>query len=193
VRHPDRPIEHTNPVVDFVQENKYGGEDVLTEHGAERRVPPWPGFSMEGRTPKSMLRLASAWHVELAGKRKGRKLAWRKSPIQEYRYLEKRPEEQADRLWSIQQLLDSDARYAEGQAMRHCVYTYANQCWWGETTIWSLRLRVSDTEKRMATIEVDPRKRAIVQARGKCNRRPGGRCLEIMRQWAAWAGFEPKV
>jgi len=121
------------------------------------------------------------------------KLSWRKSPIQEYRYLEKRPEEETDRLWSIQQLLDSDALYAEGRAMRHCVFTYANLCWRGETTIWSLRLRVNDTEKRMATIEVDPRQRAIIQVRAKCNQRPGGRSLEIMRQWAAWAGIQLKA
>ena len=193
VRHPEMPIEHANPMVDFGQENKYGGEDVLTEHGAERRVPPWPGFSMEGRTLKSMMRLVSAWHLELAGKKKGCKLTWRKSPIQEYRYLEKRPEEETDRLWSIQQLLDSEALYAEGRAMRHCVCTYANLCWRGETTIWSLRLRVNDTEKRMATIEVDPRQRAIIQVRAKCNQRPGGRSLEIMRQWAAWAGIQLKA
>ena len=95
VRHPEMPIEQANPVVDFVQENKFGGETVLTEHGEERRVAPWPGFSMEGRTLKSVLRLVSTRHLELAGKKKGRRLAWRKSPIQEYRYLEKRPEENA--------------------------------------------------------------------------------------------------
>lgn len=180
-------------MVDFVQENKFGGETVLTEHGEERRVAPWLGFSMEGRTLKSVLRLVNAWHLELAGKKKGRRLAWHKSPIKAYRYLEKRPEEETDRVWSIQELLDSDALYAEGRAMRHCVYTYANLCWRGETTIWSLRLRVDSGEKRMATIEVNPRKRSIVQARGKCNQRPGTRSLEIMHQWAAWAGIQLKV
>ena len=193
VMHPEMQVEHANPVVDFVQENKFGGEAVMTEHGAERRVPPWPGFSMEGRTLKSILRLVSAWHLELAGKKKGRRLSWRKSPIQEYRYLEKRPEEETDRYWTIQELLDSDALYAEGRAMRHCVNTYANPCWHGETTIWSLRLRVNDGEKRMATIEVDPRKRAIIQARGKCNQRPGTRSFEIMGEWAAWADIQLKV
>ena len=187
------PLEQANPTIDYVQENKFGGEAVLTAHGEERRVAPRPGFSMEGRTLKSMLRLVSAWHLELAGTRKGRRLAWRKSPIQEYRYQEKRPEEETDRVWSIQELLDSDALYAEGRAMRHCVYTYANQCWRGETTIWSLRLRVNEVEKRMATIEVDPRKRAIIQARGKCNQRLGARSLEIMRQWAVWAGLQLRV
>ncbi len=89
----------------------------------------------------------------------------------------------------ILELLDRDALYAEGRAMRHCVYTYANLCRRGQTTIWSLRLRVKDGEKRLATIEADPRKRAILQVRAKCNQCPGLRSLEIMRQWAAWAGL----
>ena len=109
---------------------------------------------MAGRTLKSMLRLVNGWHLELAGKRKGRKLAWRKSPIQEYHYLEKRPEEETDRFWIIQELLDSDALYAEGRAMRHCVYTYANQCWRGETTIWSLRLRYQDREQDSLNLDM---------------------------------------
>jgi len=97
--------------------------------------------------------------------------------------------------WSIQEILKSRALQAEGRAMRHCVYSYANRCWRGETTIWSLRLRVNYQEKSMATIELDPRRRAIVQARAKCNMRPGGRSNEIIRQWAVWAGlqFDPRL
>ena len=74
--------------------------------------------------------------------------------------------------------------------MRHCVYGYFNRCRRGETTVWSLRLRVNGQEKRVATIEVDPRRRAIIQARAKCNQRPGVRCGEIIRQWAAWARLQ---
>ena len=80
--------------------------------------------------------------------------------------------------------------HIEGQAMHHCVYSYASRCRRGETTIWSLRLRINGEEKRMATIEVDPRRRSIIQARAKCNFRPGVRSLEIIRQWADWAGLQ---
>jgi hypothetical protein len=85
--------------------------------------------------------------------------------------------------------LDSGALQAEGRALRHCVYSYANRCRRGETTIWSLRLRVNDQEKRMVTIEVDPLRRSIIQVRAKCNLIPGGRSLEIIRQWADAAGL----
>ena len=73
--------------------------------------------------------------------------------------------------------------------MRHCVYSYTDRCRRGETTIWSLRLRIHGEEKRMVTIELDPHRRSIVQARAKCNSRPGGRSFEIMQQWANHAGL----
>ena len=74
--------------------------------------------------------------------------------------------------------------------MRHCVYSYTDRCRRGETAIWSLRLRVNGEEKRMVTIEVDPRSHSIVQVRAKCNLRPGPRSLEIMQQWATHAGLQ---
>jgi hypothetical protein len=86
---------------------------------------------------------------------------------------------------SLQELLDSYDLYADGWAMGHCVYTYADRCRRGETIIWSLRLRVKDAEKSMATIEVNPHRRAIIQVRSKCNKSVGTRSFEILRQWAA--------
>jgi hypothetical protein len=173
VKHPEMPIEFVNPIVDFVQANKFGCE----------RVPRWPDFSMDGRTFKSMLRLADAWHLELGRKKRSGSFAWRRSSIQGYYCVEKG--EEYDREWTIKELEDSDALYADGRAMRHCVYSYADRCRRGETTIWSLRLRSKDGEKRIATVEVSPARRAIVQIREKCNRRPGCRTLEILRLWAA--------
>ncbi len=188
VKHPELPLDQVNPVIDFIQETKFGGEEILTEHGVARRAPPWPAFSMEGRTPKSMLRLVDAWHLELGRTKKSGSFAWPPSGLQGFHFLEKL--EETDHEWIIRELLDSGALFDEGKAMRHCVYTYAPCCRRGETTIWSLRLRVEDREKRMATIEVDPRKRLIIQARAKSNRRPGVRSLEVLRQWAAWARLQ---
>jgi len=63
----------------------------------------------------------------------------------------------------------------------------------GDTTIWSLRLRVKDGEKRIATIEVNPRRRAIIQVRAKCNQRPGSRSMEILRRWATQENLQVEV
>lgn len=187
--HPEAEREHVNPIVDFVHAHKFGGEEVESVNGTETRQAPWPDFSITGRTLRSVLRLVSAWHLDLSAKRPAHCFSWRASGLQGYRFWEKRPEEEHDRDWTIQELLDSGALQAEGRALRHCVVSYANHCRRGETTIWSLRLRVNDQEKRMVTIEVDPRRRSIIQVRAKCNLIPRGRSLEIIRQWADWAGL----
>jgi hypothetical protein len=189
VQHPDVPLDYVNPIIDFIDDTKFGGEEILTEQGPRRRLPPHPEFTMKGRTLHPLLRLTQAWHADLA-KSGGKSVAWPTCGLAGHHFLEKRPGEEDDFDWTIQELTDSGALRDEGRAMRHCVSTYANRCWRRETTIWSLRLRVNGHEKRMATIEVDPRKRAIVQARAKCNLRVGGRSREIMRQWSAWAGLQ---
>ena len=189
VAHPEMELEHVNPIVDFIHANKFSGDDVLTAAGIESQNAPWPNFSMEGRTLKSILRMVSAWHADLGITKDAPWCSWRRSGIQGYRFLEKRPVDEGNLDWTIVELLDSTALYAEGRAMHHCVYSYANRCRRGETTIWSLRMRVRSEEKRMVTIEVDPHKRSIIQARAKCNRWPGARSGEIIRQWAAWAGL----
>ena len=188
--HPETPLEQVNPIIDFIHANKFAGEEVVTEHGMRPRPAPCPDFSIKGRTLKSILRLTHEWHSDLSRGENGRSSSWAKSGLQGYRFLEKRDGEEKDRDWSIQEILENRALQAEGRAMRHCVYSYANQCWRGETTIWSLRLRINDQEKSMVTIQVDPRKRAIIQARAKCNMRPGVQSNEIIRQWAAWAGLQ---
>jgi hypothetical protein len=135
VNHPEMPLSYANPIVDFIQVNKFGGDEVLTGQGFEARMPRYPNFSMEGRTVKSVLRLANAWHLELGRKKRSDVFSWHPSGIQGYRFVEKG--EEYDREWAIEELLDSDALYADGRAMRHCVYTYADRCRRGETTIWS--------------------------------------------------------
>jgi hypothetical protein len=186
VTNPEMDLAHVNPIVDFIHYNKFAGEEVFTEHGISR-PPPWPAFSIKGRTPKSMLRLVSRWHIDLSRTAPHQSFSWRKSGIPEYRFLEERDSDKSDLHWTICELLDSAALHAEGQAMQHCVYTYAQKCRRRETTIWSLRLRLSDQEKRMATIEVDPRRRSVVQLRERFNQRPGPASREIIRRWAEWA------
>src|SRR5439155_12887743 len=142
---------------------KFPTYDVLTEQGPVYRPALWPSFSIEGRTPKSMLRLTSAWHSHLAKNKQGENFSWVKSGIEGYRFEDKRDDEGHPHIWIIQELLQSDELYAEGRALHHCVFTYANRCRNRETTIWSLRLRMKEVQKNMATIEVDAKRRCITQ------------------------------
>lgn len=181
---------HVNPIIDFIHDSRFAQEEVATHTGRQIRTPPRPDFSMKGRTLKSVLRLVARWNVDCTMNRAGKCIAWPKSIIGGYRFSEKRPDEIQHRDWTIQELLDSNALRAEGRALRHCVHTYAIRCQRAETTIWSLRLRLGDREKRMATIEVNPQRRAITQVRAKCNLPPGGQSIEIIRQWADQAGLK---
>jgi hypothetical protein len=181
-------LEHVGPIADFIQANKFPTEVVLTGGHVDVRAPTWPDFSIKGRTLKSVLRLVTEWHGDLAAGGGADFVSWRKSGIEGYHIIERR-EDDDDFEWIIEELSDSDAVLVEGREMRHCVYSYYPKCWRGETTIWSLRLRVNSREKRMATIEVNPRRRSIIQLRAKCNRPVVGRSSEIIRQWGEWAGL----
>jgi len=187
--YPETKPEHVNPIIEFIHCNKFAVEEVGTDHGIEMRAAPFPEFSMKGRTLKSLLQMVLAWQSDLLMDKPGELFSWARSEIPGFRFSEKRPGKEESFDWSIVELLNSTALLAEGRAMHHCVYTYANRCRCGETTIWSLRLRINGREKRMVTIEVHPRRRMIIQIRAKCNLRPGGRSREIIDQWASSSGL----
>jgi hypothetical protein len=64
------------------------------------------------------------------------------------------------------------------------VASYATRCHTGLSSIWSLRLWKDERFRHVLTIEVDPRRRAVVQARGLANRPASGKPLRILRDWA---------
>lgn len=174
---------HAGAIVEFIHASKFAEEEVFGPGGLETRPAPWPAFRLEGRTAQSLLRLAQAWVS--AGPDSGGH-SWGPSGFRAYRF-EETGGESGILDWSIVELLGSGALRAEGAALRHCVFTYTDKCRRGESAIWSLRLRVENVEKRMATIEVDPRHRSVVQVRAKQNRPPGGRSSAIIREWARQA------
>jgi hypothetical protein len=137
-----------------------------------------------------MMRLVHEWNADLAGRKPGQNFTWPASNIRGFRFVEDTETGASQREWTIHELLTSADLYLEGRALRHCVYTYAAMCRRGETTIWSLRLRDNGREKRIATIEMDPRKGEIIEARTKANNCAGSRSQEMIRQWAALAGLQ---
>lgn len=67
--------------------------------------------------------------------------------------------------WSFVELTSGEALFREGRAMRHCVASYAARCVSWHSAIVSVR----DNDIRRVTIEINPRERKVVQARGACN------------------------
>jgi PcfJ-like protein len=92
-------------------------------------------------------------------------------------------------VWTITELLASRALIHEGQAMRHCVATYAARCARRQTTIWSMEVENRRGRHRVLTIEVDAKTRTVCQARRMCNRLPHVPEREVLEQWAAVEGL----
>jgi hypothetical protein len=189
VNHPEMDPGWVAPIIDFIQANKFAGEPIVTARGAGHRQAPWPDFSIKSRTPASMMRLVREWNADMTSKNPRDSFSWPASSIQGFRYIEHCEEPEHHREWTIRELLTSPELYLEGRALRHCVFTYAPKCRRGETTIWSLRLRTGQQEKRIATIEVNPRKGEIIQTRAKANSYAGERSQEMIRRWAEAAGL----
>ena len=71
----------------------------------------------------------------------------------------------------------------EGNYMHHCVASYANQCNFGNCSIFSVREYVGEEYiDTGATIEV--RGNNIVQVRGKYNRKPDDMVIKVIKEWS---------
>jgi hypothetical protein len=81
----------------------------------------------------------------------------------------------------------------EGVALHHCVGSYAHLCHRGSSSIWSLRVWQGEKSRSVLTVEVDPKRRAIVQARGKANRSVSGKSLQVLHHWAAREGLQMAI
>lgn len=166
------------------------------------RVRENPAFSMQGRTIASLTRGMNEWHDELNQARFPRFNTWRKardepavkfprSGFQGYRI--ERPLGKATRTgftrtatWTIEEILSSENLRLEGQALRHCVYTYRFDVASGGTSIWSLAVKEDrgDTQ-RILTLEVNNKTQSVVQARGACNRMPKPEEERLIAAWAS--------
>jgi hypothetical protein len=171
------------PMIDFIQAMRHDRVAVQTPDGMVELDPPQPAFSIKGRTIQSMLRLMQDWHRSLGLGNAG--LAWTPSPLQPM--LLEEPSQDASappRRWQMIELTNSAQLRTEGAALHHCVASYADRCCRGTSRIWSLRFRRGEDVHHVLTIEVDPRRRAIVQARGRANRAASGRPLRLLQDWA---------
>jgi hypothetical protein len=145
---------------------------------------------MKGRTVESLLRQMRAWHDELArAPRRGvERLAWAPCGIPGLERTEGTPPTQ--RIVRVVELLTSMDLVEEGRVLRHCVASYAVSCAMRRAAIFSLRLDEGHGAQRLVTLEVSLPGRALVQARGRFNRRVDAVESRIIRGWAQQAGVD---
>ncbi len=93
------------------------------------------------------------------------------------------------KIWHIRELLSSMELEDEGQAMGHCVATYAHSCHRGLSSIWSMSCETEAGAARRLTLEVRQKTKEIVQARGRRNRLPEAKEIEVLRRWATREGL----
>src|SRR5206468_8379399 len=128
-----------------------------------KQPPPRPDYSMKGRTVASILRQVEDWHKELGLDTQQPSLSWRHSTLKDFRLVEGSEALGNMRVWTITELLTSRALILEGQAMRHCVATYAKSCADRQTSIWSMLMESQKGRHRVLTIEVDLTRRTVCQ------------------------------
>ena len=175
-------LAQVGPLVDFVHAIRHARVTVETPEGLVLRDPPQPSFSMKGRSVKSMLRLMHDWHRSLGLANGG--LTWAPSPLRPMMLEEPGADpSEGPIVWQLMELTNGAQLRTEGTALHHCVASYADRCWRGASRIWSLRVRRGEKVRHVLTIEVDMKRRAVVQARGWGNRVPSGKPLRLLRDW----------
>jgi hypothetical protein len=171
------------PIIDFLHSVRHERVVVETAEGIVIQEPPQPGFSLKGRTPRSVLRLMDEWHRGLGFVTGG--LSWDRSRLRPLILEVPRQEPSAPPVqWEFIELTNSAQLRAEGVALQHCVASYSHRCWRGSARIWSLRSKSDSKVRPVMTIEIDPRKKAIVQARGFRNRPASAKALRLLQRWA---------
>lgn len=179
-------IQYASMLVDFVDEQKFQPAEKVWGRGGGP-LPLQPEFSMKGRTLRSLQRHMSNWRQELLLKRPSlakRNFHWDAIEVQPMVHQE------GDVKWLIFELLNDRALMLEGAAMDHCVSDYVEQCADRKSSIWSMRIHAKGCPKRMVTIEVDPERKAIVQAQAKSNEDPSPAAKEVLQHWAVREGLE---
>ena len=179
---------HHGPIVDFLRHQKFEPSvpnPIADRPGQPALIPAQPNLSMKGRTPESVLRAMREWHRSLAqGRAKTVAASWEPSGFPGFVNVRSARARTAAPL-RIVELLTSSELFEEGQAMRHCVASYAGSCSSGRTSIWSLRKTIETGRViRLATIEVSNMRGTIVQVRGRCNRLPSKGELAILQGWS---------
>jgi hypothetical protein len=175
--------EQIGPMIDYIQAVRHDRITIRTQDGMMEFDPPLPAFSMKGRTVQSMLRLMQDWHRSLGGGSAA--FSWTRSPFEPLLFEElSRNESEIPRRWQMTELTDSARLRREGAALHHCVASYADRCYRGISSIWSLRLWQGEEVHPVLTVEVDPRRRAVIQVRGRANRAASGKSLRLLQDWA---------
>lgn len=137
-------------------------------------------FILKNRNINTLLNGMNEWHRSV-GQNTMYPL-WKGSNIAHFNHIIKHDNPQLNTVYSITELTTSHALYAEGNALNHCVATYARSCYLGHSFIFSLEKNYLGMKKKILTIELN-KSMNVVQIRGNSNRSATKSELNIINKW----------
>lgn len=146
-------------------------------------------FRVTGRSSRRLLEEMERWHRGLAVIGAVRVGSFGPSGFSDLRIIcpRARPgRRMAREIWTVTELEAAIDLVEEGRAQRHCVASLAQHALTGKRSYWSLRL----DGRRCVTIEVDNRRRLVMQVRGRYNRFPTDKEWSIVQEWVQVNGLQ---
>ncbi len=141
-----------------------------------------PSYSMKGRTLDVLKRQSAVWYEEVfSNKEINNVLRWKSIGMQGFDdYVTIGGKEQ---LYKIVELLDSQALYEEGDDMKHCVASYTDECYNGESAIFSMRKYKNNRLEKLATIEIEPATKQLIEVQGAYNEMISNEAKMVLEKW----------
>ncbi len=169
VAHPEFPLSRVTELQNFLR--------ILLGHN--------PKLTMKGRSPMRLLAILDEARREFEKEQARTLETFKPSGVNPATYTIADGRPGFERAWTFEEILDSEALYREGKAMRHCVASYDDCIRDQESAIFSLRKTFLGESKRMLTVEVtfEEKGRVFGEVRGKANREPTAEEMAIVKRW----------
>ncbi len=138
-------------------------------------------WSFKGRTTKSLTAAVASWHEKAAYKKQQELLGveWGSTTATQFKY------EQDSFLFK--ELSNGLELFQESENMKHCAFSYIENCLEGHTSIWSVKKAFENTFVPHLTMEVQDK--SIVQVALKRNGIPSKMDIDMLKIWAEFVGF----
>lgn len=91
-------------------------------------------------------------------------------------------------MYEFSEIKDGKTLFAESNIMKHCAFSYIDNCMNGICSIWSMKTNKDLILKNVLTIEIQNLE--VVQIRGKNNRLPTELELTVIETWTKENNFK---
>ena len=181
-RHPNMTSSEINQLLDFLIYQKirrYSLKIPKSTYYVDID-PLFPDLSLKGRTLASVQRLMEKWQEYLSVL----KMTGANGNLPNSKFKGFTHRMTNGRVYTFKQILTIKDLIMEGKRMNHCVGQYVPECMRGDSSIWSLQLRLPNRKiKKVLTIEVLEKEARICQAHGMCNRNHSKEEDEALKAW----------